>query len=68
MDPILDDELRRSRRIKQYQQYQDHLDQIDKTDASKSNGEIQGKKVKKLTNENLPAGNIFNRSIKKSLP
>lgn len=68
MDPILDDELKRSRRLKQYQQYQDHLDQIDKTDKkdiSEPSGEMQGKKIKKIASDHSRTGNIFNNSIKK---
>lgn len=68
MDPILDDELKRSRRMKQYQQYQEQLDQMNKTDkkdTSAPSGEIQGKKVKKLSSKDSPVGNLFNNSVKK---
>jgi hypothetical protein len=68
MDPILDDELKQSRRMKLYQQYQEHLDQIDKTDKKdipEPSGEIQGKKIKKITSDNPRIENVFNGSIKK---
>lgn len=71
MDPILDDELKRSRRMKQYQQYQDHLDKLDEVDkksAPEPSGEMQGKKVKKIVVENSATENVFNRSIKKTSP
>jgi hypothetical protein len=70
MDPILDDELKRSRRTKHYQQYQDHLDQMDKTDkksTSEPSGEMQGEKVKKIAAKGSLTENLFNRSIKKTI-
>jgi hypothetical protein len=65
MDPILDDELKQSRRMKLYQQYQEHLDQTDKKDMSEPSGKMQGKKIKKITSDNPRIENVFNGSTKK---
>jgi hypothetical protein len=70
MDPILDDELKQSRRMKLYQQYQEHLDQIDKTDKknlSEPSGEMEGKKIKKNASDNSRIGNVFESSVKNKL-
>lgn len=66
VDPISEEELKRSRRIKQYQQYESHLDELDKSDKTQSTpiGEMQGKKVKKIASENSPTGEIFDRYLK----
>jgi hypothetical protein len=64
MDPIKDDELKKSR-LKQYQQYQEHLDQIDKKEAPEPSGDMQGKKIKKRASDNSRTENVFNNSIKK---
>ncbi len=68
VDPIEEEELRRSRRINQYQQYQNNLDELDKTDGKKDSnptGDMQGKKIKKIEPENSPNTSLFNKIIPK---
>jgi hypothetical protein len=69
MDPI-SEELRRSTRFKQYLQYQnyvDSLDSADKKDSSETSeiGKMKGKTIKRISEEILPMGEIFNRYAKK---
>ncbi|MBA2368884.1 MAG: hypothetical protein H0V82_07675 [Candidatus Protochlamydia sp.] len=68
MDPILEDELKRSRIMKQYQQYQAYTDQVDEAENLNKlvpEGELQGKKVNKITSENSQIEHIFNSIVKK---
>lgn len=66
VDPISEEELKRSRRMKHYQQYQSHIDELKKPDKTKSTpmGEMQGKKVKKITSEISPSREIFDKYFK----
>lgn len=59
VDPIEDDELKRSRRIKQYADYSAQLENDASIDVC---GEIQGKKVKKITPENSTLNQLFKRA------
>jgi hypothetical protein len=70
MDPISEEELRRSTRVKQYQQYQnyvDSLDNADKKDSSETSkiGKMKGKTIKRISEEGSPMREIFNRYAKK---
>jgi hypothetical protein len=59
MDPILEEDLKK-RRMKRMQQYKAYLEQADKADKnSEAEGNLQGKKVKKLPSENSPIKNLF---------
>ena len=61
VDPIEDDELKRSRRIKQYADYSKQLEKADKEAALEMPGEMQGKKVKKISAENSSIDRLFKR-------
>ncbi|OJU79988.1 MAG: hypothetical protein BGO10_01460 [Chlamydia sp. 32-24] len=63
VDPILEEELRRSRRVKQYQEYQNYLDNAEDVPDTQPIGKIEGKTVKKLSNDSS-LEKIFNNSIK----
>lgn len=62
VDPILDEELRRSRRMKQYQEYQNMVDNLE-DDTVQSTGKIEGKTVKKLPDDDGAVRKIFKNSI-----
>lgn len=51
VDPILEEELRRSSRVKQYQEYQNMVDNLEEGSAVQSTGKIEGKTVKKVSND-----------------
>ena len=66
VDPIIEEEQRRSRIIKQYQQYQNNLEELDKTDGKKDShltGDMQGRKVKKIEPENSPTAGLLKKAI-----
>lgn len=70
MDPISEDELRRSSRVNQYQQYQNYIDSLDnaeKKDSSESFkiGKMKGKTIKIISDESSSMEKIFNRYSKK---
>lgn len=64
VDPILDEELRRSRRMKQYQEYQNMVDNLEDNSSVQSTGKIEGKAVKKLSNDEK-TGKVFKKTIDK---
>lgn len=69
MDPISEEELRRSRRTKQYQQYQNYIDSLDNADKKDSpeqflTGKMKGKTIKKISEGDSPTGKIFDRYLK----
>lgn len=63
VDPILDEELRRSRRMKQYQEYQNMVDNLENSSADQSTGKIEGKTVKKLSDDEGTVRKIFKSSV-----
>ena len=66
MDPLLEDDLKRSRRTKHYQQYQKHLDELEKADKKEDVGTIQGKEVKKIEPKDTQSIiSVFNNTVQK---
>ncbi len=69
MDPLMDDELRRSRRQKQYQHYQEYLESMDATGQTEDTGiassgkTMTGKRVTKISKVNSIESKLFRRSI-----
>lgn len=63
IDPISEEELKRSQLRKQIQDYQEAMDAQDKEKATTQTGTLLGKMIKKV--DNSPASNLFKNTLRK---
>lgn len=61
IDPLLDDELKRSRILKQQLQHSDRLDEVNKKTSPE--GSLGGKKVKIISAEDSAANPLYKRAL-----
>ena len=69
MDPIYEEELKKSSRAQQYQQYQNYVDSLDnpgKKDSAETSkipeiGEMKGRTVKVISEKDSSIEEVFNR-------
>lgn len=62
VEPIEEDNLKRSRINKQYQDYSDQMDAADSETAPGPSGTIEGRKVTNISSEDSIPRDLFKRS------
>jgi hypothetical protein len=63
IEPIEEDNLKRSRINQQYQDYYDQIDAADDKSGAEINGNIEGRNVKNISSESSKLLDIFKRTF-----